>query len=51
LEEAIAVAQHIGAEMTYFTHISHKMGLHDEVSKELPENIKIAYDGLSFVVD
>jgi len=51
LEEAIAVAQQIGAEKTYFTHISHKMGLHDEVSQELPENIKIAYDGLSFVVD
>lgn len=51
LEEAITVAQHIGAEQTYFTHISHKMGLHEEVSKELPEKIAIAYDGLSFVVD
>jgi len=51
LEEAIAVAQQIGAEKTYFTHISHKMGLHDEVSQELPEGIEIAYDGLSLCID
>ena len=46
--EAIAMAEKIGAEMTYFTHISHNLGLHEEVSKELPANIKLAYDGLSF---
>lgn len=51
LEEAIALAQHIKAEKTYFTHISHKMGLHSQVSKGLPHNIEIAYDGLSFVVN
>jgi len=51
LEEAIAVAQQIGAEKTYFTHISHKMGLHDEVSQELPAGIEIAYDGLSLCID
>lgn len=47
LNEAIAFAQKIGAEMTYLTHISHNLGLHEEVEKELPENIKLAYDGLS----
>ena len=47
LKEAIAFAQKIGAEMTYLTHISHNLGLHEEVEKELPENIKLAYDGLS----
>jgi phosphoribosyl 1,2-cyclic phosphate phosphodiesterase len=46
LEEAIAVAQKINARMTYFTHISHKMGLHADILKDLPENISIAYDGL-----
>ncbi|MFN3315517.1 MAG: MBL fold metallo-hydrolase [Raineya sp.] len=51
LEEAIALAQHIGAEKTYFTHISHKMGLHEQVSKELPQNVFLAYDGLSLVLD
>ncbi len=47
LKEAVAFAQKIGAEMTYLTHISHNLGLHEEVECELPENIKLAYDGLS----
>jgi len=46
LTQAIEMAQHIGAEKTYFTHLSHRMGLHDQVTQELPENIEIAYDGL-----
>lgn len=46
LGEAIAFAQEIGAEMTYFTHISHNMGKHADVEKELPENIRLGYDGL-----
>lgn len=45
--EAIEMANKIGAEMTYFTHISHNLGLHAEVSKELPPHIKLAYDGLT----
>lgn len=48
LEEAIAVAQKVGAEMTYFTHISHKLGLHQETSLLLPPKIQLGYDGLSF---
>lgn len=48
LNEAIALSEKIGAEKTYFTHISHKLGLHREVEKDLPLNISLAYDGLSF---
>lgn len=47
LDEAIEFAQKIGAEQTYLTHISHNMGLHEVVEKELPDNIKLAYDGLT----
>ncbi len=47
LPEAIDMAQQIGANQTYFTHISHKLGLHKEVEKELPPTISLAYDGLS----
>lgn len=47
LTEAIQVAQKVGAHKTYFTHLSHKMGLHADVSKILPPNIEIAFDGLS----
>lgn len=47
LNEAVALAQELQAETTYFTHISHKLGLHHEVEKELPAGIKLAYDGLT----
>lgn len=46
LNEAIALAQQIGAEKTYLTHISHRLGKHADVSLELPEGIELAYDGL-----
>jgi phosphoribosyl 1,2-cyclic phosphate phosphodiesterase len=46
LTEAITVATEIGAENTYFTHISHQLGLHDVVDSGLPVGIHLAYDGL-----
>ena len=47
VEEAIDMALDLKAEKTYFTHISHSMGLQREIQKVLPENIFLAYDGLS----
>jgi phosphoribosyl 1,2-cyclic phosphate phosphodiesterase len=47
LEEAIVTAKRIGASMTYFTHISHKLGTHKKVEKELPESIALGFDGLT----
>ena len=44
--EAIAFAQDINAEITYFTHISHNMGKHEDVERDLPANIRLGYDGL-----
>jgi phosphoribosyl 1,2-cyclic phosphate phosphodiesterase len=46
LAEALDFAAKINAETTYLTHISHNLGLHEEVSKQLPPNVKLAYDGL-----
>ena len=46
LEEALEIAYKIGARETYFTHMSHDMGLHQDVNKSLPKNIQLAYDGL-----
>lgn len=46
LAEAIQFAQKVGAETTYLTHISHNLGLHAVVEKDLPANIRLAYDGL-----
>tara|TARA_R110002012_G_scaffold303697_2_gene505597 strand:+ start:9794 stop:10555 length:762 start_codon:yes stop_codon:yes gene_type:complete len=45
LDEAISLAQELKADQTYFTHISHKLGSHRDVSAQLPENIYLAYDG------
>ena len=44
------MAQQIGANQTYLTHISHKLGLHKQVEKELPPTIDLAYDGLCVTV-
>ena len=46
LEEALAFIDEIKPKKAYLSHISHLMGLHKEVSKELPNNVEIAYDGL-----
>ena len=50
LDEAISFAREIGAETTYLTHISHRLGKHADVSKELPEGILLAYDGLKLKI-
>lgn len=50
LKQAIEVAQRIKADKTYFTHLSHKMGLHADVIRNLPENITVATDGLQLTV-
>ncbi|EMR03208.1 MBL fold metallo-hydrolase [Cesiribacter andamanensis] len=50
LQEAIAVAQELQAEQTYLIHISHRMGLHQDVSRQLPPGIALAWDGLKLVL-
>lgn len=50
LEEALEVIKKIQPERAYLTHISHLMGFHDEVSKELPANVHFAFDGLTLEV-
>jgi len=46
LEEAINQAKECNCDTTYFTHISHKLGLHGIIEADLPDNIRLAYDGL-----
>ncbi|WP_196888549.1 MBL fold metallo-hydrolase [Aureivirga sp. CE67] len=46
LEEALEIIKEVKPERAYLTHISHKLGFHEEVEKELPENVFLAYDGL-----
>lgn len=46
LQEAIDVLTELKPEKAYLTHISHLMGLHREVELELPDFIRLGYDGL-----
>jgi phosphoribosyl 1,2-cyclic phosphate phosphodiesterase len=50
LEEALQQVKKIGAAKTYFTHISHKLGRHKIIEKELPESVALAYDGLTITL-
>lgn len=49
ISEAVEVAREIGAEQTYFTHMTHNV-LHEEESRRLPVGIDLGYDGLTFDV-
>ncbi|MFP4487823.1 MAG: MBL fold metallo-hydrolase, partial [Bacteroidales bacterium] len=49
LREALQLIDEISPRKAFITHISHQMGLHKEVSRELPASVSLAYDGL--VVD
>tara|TARA_B100001175_G_C19474828_1_gene623725 strand:+ start:397 stop:1167 length:771 start_codon:yes stop_codon:yes gene_type:complete len=46
LEEALEMVSLLKPKRTYFTHISHLLGFHDELSNQLPENVFLAYDKL-----
>lgn len=46
LEEALDLVEELAPESAYLTHISHRMGFHREVEKELPEHVHLAYDNL-----
>ncbi len=46
LQAAIEIAREVKAERTYFTHISHNMGLQSVVGPTLPANMYLAYDSL-----
>lgn len=50
LAEAIEVASKLDVGTTYFTHISHGLGKHRDVEKELPSNMHLAYDGLRVTI-
>lgn len=51
LQEAIALATELNIPHTYFTHISHQMGLHHEVNESLPKGMQLAHDGLIIAVN
>ena len=47
LEGALEMAERVGAEHTWLTHLSHQLPVHAELTAEMPEGVLPAYDGLS----
>lgn len=50
LEEALRFIDKVKPEKAYLTHVSHMLGFHDEVEKNLPENVFLAYDELQITL-
>lgn len=46
LQESMQIIERIAPSKAYITHVSHKMGLYDEVERILPRDVHLAYDGL-----
>ncbi|MPT30754.1 MAG: MBL fold metallo-hydrolase, partial [Chryseobacterium sp.] len=46
LPQVLELVEELKPKKTYLIHISHHLGFHEEVEKELPGNIHLAYDGL-----
>lgn len=45
LSMALENVARIQPKKTYFIHMSHQIGLHQQVNQELPENTQLAFDG------
>ncbi|MBX3101096.1 MAG: MBL fold metallo-hydrolase [Bacteroidetes bacterium] len=50
LREALAVITELRPRQAYLTHISHLLGTHEEVTRQLPPGVALAYDGLTLTV-
>jgi phosphoribosyl 1,2-cyclic phosphate phosphodiesterase len=44
--EAVEILTDLAPEAGYLTHLSHFVGLHEEVNRKLPDFINLAHDGL-----
>lgn len=47
VKEALELIAEVKPKRAYLTHICHEMGLHAEEDVRLPENVHLAYDGLT----
>ena len=51
LSQALEVIGYVKPRQAYLTHVSHQMGLHKEINKELPANVAFAYDTLKIEIN
>jgi len=50
VEQSLALVDELRPRRAWFTHICHDLG-HAQTNARLPENVRLAYDGLQFEVD
>ena len=50
IEEALQLIDEVQPENAYLTHISHLLGKHDDVQKQLPDHVFLAYDSLQLTI-
>jgi phosphoribosyl 1,2-cyclic phosphate phosphodiesterase len=50
VQEAVEVLTNLRPELGLLTHLSHFVGLHEEVNKTLPDFIRLAYDGMTITI-
>ena len=50
MEEVLSLIRKIEVKKVYLIHISHNLGLHDEINKSLPDNVELAYDNLEIIL-
>ncbi|MAM18144.1 MAG: MBL fold metallo-hydrolase [Christiangramia sp.] len=50
LEEALEFIELVQPQKAYLTHISHLLGFHEEVEKQLPKNVQLSYDNLKITI-
>ena len=50
IEEALELIDELKPKNAYLTHISHMLGKHEDVQKQLPDHVFLAYDGLKLTI-
>lgn len=50
LDEALELIEELKPEQAYLTHLSHLMGTHEEIQKNMPDHVSLAYDQLEITV-
>ena len=51
LDQAVALLKELKPKQALLTHISHYMGLSQDVNNELPKNIQLGYDGQKIILE
>ncbi len=50
LKQALQLIEELKPIQSFLIHISHRLGFHEEVQKDLPENVYLSFDGLSIEI-